>query len=352
MTNLKNNLFYYATKELSQDAFICWLCSFALEGADSTDEELVRCGKNFVCEFIKRGIETENADSSDVLLTKVEKQVGNIDVLLTVEYDGEVYKIIIEDKVNSSEHDNQLQRYKNSITDHNTKVIGIYFKTGFQSDYSKVYEAGYKVFNRTDMLELLRDCKSDNAILNDFRNYWEDFESIAKSYKTEPIEKWSDWQTVNGFYDEMKSLLEEKEGGWAGYSFVSNRSGGFWGLWYGESGYDIINIDSFSAGLYLQVETKWNDDSGRYDVKICIKLENKSSNEQDDRLWRLRELIVESLTRYGFERPSRLGWGQHMTVGSYKMSCNTYEELKGSIFSSLDDFRNLFLATKDKMMEM
>ena len=30
---MKNNLFNYATSELSQDAFICWLCSFALPDA-------------------------------------------------------------------------------------------------------------------------------------------------------------------------------------------------------------------------------------------------------------------------------------------------------------------------------
>ena len=36
--NLKNNLFNYATSELSQDAFLCWLASYALEDAEP------RCG--------------------------------------------------------------------------------------------------------------------------------------------------------------------------------------------------------------------------------------------------------------------------------------------------------------------
>lgn len=31
---LKNNLFEYATSELSQDAFICWLASYAHEEAE------------------------------------------------------------------------------------------------------------------------------------------------------------------------------------------------------------------------------------------------------------------------------------------------------------------------------
>ena len=70
---MKNNLFSYATSELSQDAFICWLCSFALPedvavyldvslkrfdtvfpaaGSDNsaielTCQELERCSSNF-----------------------------------------------------------------------------------------------------------------------------------------------------------------------------------------------------------------------------------------------------------------------------------------------------------------
>lgn len=48
MSDLKNNLFYYATKELSQDAFICWLCSYALEDADDSDDELIKCGKRLI----------------------------------------------------------------------------------------------------------------------------------------------------------------------------------------------------------------------------------------------------------------------------------------------------------------
>lgn len=45
---LKNNLFEYATSELSQDAFICWLASYAHDEAEK-DEALTnapeRCWK-------------------------------------------------------------------------------------------------------------------------------------------------------------------------------------------------------------------------------------------------------------------------------------------------------------------
>ena len=50
--NMKNNLFYYATKELSQDAFICWLCSYAGEGAAAKDTVLTECAEHMLREFI------------------------------------------------------------------------------------------------------------------------------------------------------------------------------------------------------------------------------------------------------------------------------------------------------------
>ena len=114
MSNLENNVFYYATKELSQDAFICWLCSFALEDADKSDMELVKCAQNLICEFLK-GKNEEDISKDEVHLEKIEKQVGNIDVLLTVRYKGLCYKIIIEDKTYTSEHDNQLVRYREQL---------------------------------------------------------------------------------------------------------------------------------------------------------------------------------------------------------------------------------------------
>lgn len=69
--SMKNNLFQYATKELSQDAFICWLCSFALEDAKKDDMELVMCAKELICKFLERGLNKE-IDQEHVILKQVE----------------------------------------------------------------------------------------------------------------------------------------------------------------------------------------------------------------------------------------------------------------------------------------
>ena len=49
MKNSGNNMFKFATKELSQDAFLCWL----INGINTKDEGLKKLAK----EFIKRNTE-------------------------------------------------------------------------------------------------------------------------------------------------------------------------------------------------------------------------------------------------------------------------------------------------------
>lgn len=338
MSDLKNNLFNYATKELSQDAFICWLCSYALQDADKSDGALVECAQNLIFEFMKRGI-GDDIDRNKIVLKDVEKQFEYIDVLLTVEYSGEIYKIIVEDKTHSSEHDNQLDRYKDIFNGLDVHVIGIYFKTGFQSNLSEVDRAGYKSFNRNDILAVVGECKSNNAILRSFCEFWEEFEKKATCYKSLSVKDWPDWQTVNGFYDEMQSILEN-QGCWCGYGNVNNPAGGFWGLWYGDDNYRIFSFENI-ASLYLQVETKWNYEENHYDVQLCLKLENKTGDKNAPQLTRLKEAISDCQSSFGFERPKRLRSGQHMTVGIYRMHFETSDDLKNEILGSLSSLLHM-----------
>ena len=341
MKELKNNLFNYATKELSQDAFICWLCSFALEDADKNDLELTKCANNLICEFMKRGLETNNILSGDIKLLDIKKQKNNIDVLLTVSYEEKIYKIIIEDKTHTSEHDDQLNRYKEKIVGKYDQIIGIYFKTGFQSDLRKVNDANYIYFGRNDSINCLEKCRSNNNIFVDYLEYWKEFDLFSQSYRSISVNQWSDWQQVNCFYDEMQSELTEK-GYWAGYGYVSNKSGGFWGLWYGSDNDSVIR-DTFKGTLYLQCEIKWNNEESKYDAKICTKLEEKSEEKSDDRLLKLRGLIVGIQNEYNFIKPNRLRYGAHMTVGEYKFSNDdlNYEEFKKIIYGSIDSYKEL-----------
>ena len=98
---MKPNLFNYATSELTNDAIICWILDWT-----NSEHEIY---KNLSQDMIR--LFTKNKDL-DVESVKIKKQYKNIDVLVEVN-DSEV--IVIEDKVKTSSHSNQLERYKDTI---------------------------------------------------------------------------------------------------------------------------------------------------------------------------------------------------------------------------------------------
>lgn len=336
---MKNNLFTYATRELSQDAFICYLMSFAL--TDAKDDSILRnCAKTFLWEML-----SETA-GKDIVLTDVERQVGNIDVLLTAICDGKKYKIAVEDKTYTSEHSNQLLRYLEYL--HNKypdfTPCGVYYKTSFQSDLSAVKEAGYRIITRKKMLELLAPCVAqiNNQIILDYFEYWNEFEEVAQEYQKKPLDQWNDWRHVNGFYEALKNsdFAKEKQI-WLDYDYVPNRSGGFYGLWLGfnENTFTILDVP---CALYLQIEAVQQVD--KYALPIYLKLELRDENSTAKEI---REAVVydESwnyrLTDYNFKRPNRFASGRHMTIGVYNAEYETAAELQATLAAAVDDYARL-----------
>ena len=111
-----NNIFTFATGELSQDAFICWCLNWINESDTVTTHRYRQLGLELLAKLI------DNPSNSDVLskvnIKLIDKvilvqQVLNIDVLAIIPQ----YKlaIIIEDKTFTSEHDNQISFYKDSL---------------------------------------------------------------------------------------------------------------------------------------------------------------------------------------------------------------------------------------------
>ncbi len=341
MTDLTNNLFYYATKELSQDAMLCWLCSYALEGYKGKNPEITKCARELILCFLNMGL---NEKVEDFLLQKVEKQVKNIDVLLSVECNKKTYKIIIEDKTHTSEHDDQLSRYKAQLETNENKVdgvIGIYFKTGFQSDYTSVEKAGYHVFKREDLLEILDKYDNiSNDIFRSYHEYWKDFEVVAQSFSKHPTFDW-DWRQINGFFDYLQGKIAEKEEYWSGYGYVANPSGGFWGLWYGHNDDRIVFENGSEFTLYLQIEISWSESSLRYENRICLKLELIKDNDEGKTANSLRNEIVKIQGEYGFSKPKYVRKGRHMTVGVFCESISSYVELLGEVENSLYKYGEL-----------
>jgi hypothetical protein len=286
------NLFSFATKELSQDAFLCWLLQWSDASYAEIEPKLHIAGQSLLNRmFIKHGITLNILPS-----VKIIRQFKNVDIL--VEVDSQ-YILLIEDKTTSKEHSNQLARYKEDVCKAypEQRVLPIFFKTGEQSDYRDVEKQGYALILREDLLAILRDgikAGIENAIFRDFLDYLEQWEGRIQSYKTAVI---SDWQLSGdawiGLYKELQR--HKKDLCW---DYVPNQNGGFMGAWW-----QWHKKPGFHA--YLQIEQG----------DLCFKIEVDA--EVDKAAIRHKWHTILSETAASQEimfKKNRFGLGKTMTV--------------------------------------
>lgn len=129
---MAQNFFSFSLYERTQDAFVAWLCSCYNEPVSSVKHIVA---EEFIKDLllgVKRSGVIVNFQS-----VEVETQIYDIDILLTlknVNHSGNDYYVVIEDKINSQIHNNQLVRYirnlikkKKTSEDH---IYVVYYKTG------------------------------------------------------------------------------------------------------------------------------------------------------------------------------------------------------------------------------
>lgn len=288
------NLFDFATSELSQDAFICWLLSWAAPEHAAADLALHSCSRELIAKFFAIH-ETPLPHSIDSI--EVTKQSHHIDVLCMV--NGK-YAIIIEDKTGTQESNNQLARYIEAIRSKGIApddILPIYFKTHDQSSYITVVSSGYRVVSRHDLLLILESCSSTNAILVDFRNLLNELESKYQSYLTLPLSEWY-WHSWIGFYQALQQELKLQNECWR---YVANPAGGFlsfYWAWHHDDGED--------CGVYLQLEQQ----------TLCFKVGDVAEEKHQSARGKWHELIVSNARQCGLQvtKPGRFGKGAYMTV--------------------------------------
>ena len=203
------NIFDYATKELSQDAVICWLVACA---SDAEGHHRQR-GLDFVAALAGHRLDRPGGCRiTDV--TKPERQYSRIDVYFRARVDGSLVSFVVEDKIGTRMHGDQLDRYRKVVQDDKLKedqILLVYFKTGYVYDEERAEaeKAGFKVFELKDMLRFLRQqpIGNDHEILRQYRDY---LERVAAERSTALRE----WNWSHGFvqYEFMKRLRDELAG--------------------------------------------------------------------------------------------------------------------------------------------
>jgi hypothetical protein len=103
------NLFDLATSELSQDAFLRWLLSWADVRHRAADEALHTTAVTLTAELVRpHGIEPPAGCQS----LEVRRQYKDIDILVLANDD---LALLIEDKTDTGERSDQLRRYLDVI---------------------------------------------------------------------------------------------------------------------------------------------------------------------------------------------------------------------------------------------
>lgn len=278
------NLFKFATSELSQDAFICWLIDWAnptydvpISMKECATKFLRKCyelhGKTFPDLLEKIEIRKQYTPKGKNKGKNIEKQYKMDIVVIVNEGCDTECTILIEDKIFSKQGQNQLSGYVKALRDSGHKcVLPIYYKIVEQSGIEKVQKDGYGIISRNDMLDLLRAARNkgaDNPILLDYIYHMENIDGMINSYLSKPEELWDDTYSWIGFYSFLLKKLEKAE-----WDYVPNRGGGFYGLWWCEKEID-------GGKLYLQLEQD----------KLCYKLEKEDPKSGDELKTRFLEYI-------------------------------------------------------------
>ncbi len=290
------NLFRFATSELSQDAVLCWLLSWADNKHKQNHPHLHNVAITLLDLIYRRSRVKAPVDFSNI---EIRKQDGSIDILCIINHE---MAILIEDKVGTKQHSDQLARYKDYVFKElgftADKVIPVYIQTGDQSDYSEVEKHGYHALRRLDLLNIFESetgmaAKSQNDIFRDFSDYLRQIENDVQSYLVFPPSKWS-WNSWKGFYTDIQQQLQD--GSW---DYVANPAGGFLGFWWHFDGTDECEV-------YLQLEQE----------KFCFKISVDDAEKRHSLRQHWYEQISSRCSEHGLKarRPDRFGNGQYMTV--------------------------------------
>ena len=220
------NIFKYATKELSQDAVICWLVACAKEATG----ELRDCGMSFVRALLRSGgsrfINARSGESEILTNGNVTEIVGGvypkyskINVIFQVKWAGKLVSFVVEDKTKSEAHSGQLNRYRRTVESEKIEedyIKLIYFKSGYvyEDEREKAKNAGYCVIDANDVLNFFQNgmWSTTHVFIRDFAKHVKDGEEDRRK----KIDSWDlnkefvQWE----FMVKLASALELADEGW------------------------------------------------------------------------------------------------------------------------------------------
>lgn len=220
MTKLSRpNLYWFATKERFQDAALAYILAWAdpkYRDAPDPDSGMHALGQALLKALVSSHPARKDWAPEKVTTVEVEAQEKHVDVRaeITTE-DGKVF-LIVEDKIHTSEHSDQIRRYvERAKSDYEeTEIVPVYVKTGNESpNYHRISIPCGRVF-RSDLLAVLNDHReTGNRIVDDFRTHWQEFEDWTQKWRSWPVAQWKESQ-IEGYYLALEGSPSGRQGRW------------------------------------------------------------------------------------------------------------------------------------------
>lgn len=318
------NIFDYATSELSQDAFLCWLLSWADEQYAATDAVLHKTADEFVRSVMKEC--GESASEEPFTVAPPIRQYSNIDILARISQGQKQYVLLIEDKKDALIGGDQLDRYKKTIQQDedfsDATLLLVYLKTGVVSQAATAEIAGYAVYSGDELEEVFAESESKfgkvgNAIFADFYKNLQESNKHYFAIRGKPVDEWTDsWDAWQGFFNALQKEATEEKIEWG---YAANQSGGEWVAWwdFGDSVSTSVGRKRLSDGngdVYLEIHKKTKNAGGRHFLafKVYGVPEEKQSSLRNE----LHERFMKSAEKHGWgavvQKPGRFGKGNSM----------------------------------------
>lgn len=358
------NLFYHATKELSQDAFLCYVFSYFDEEYKNSYPKEYEFSKFFIKDIFKRlniNIEPKKLE--------IKRQHLNIDILLIV--NNSIY-IIIEDKIHATEGDKQIESYVEKVSNEykTTKknIYSLYYKTGDESYRSLENKKSYNNFiymMREDIISIFENYNGDNIIILDYIENLKSMEEERNNFRNIDLRKEKlSWNEIVGLYNQLdKEFYTLKENG--NFPKDSNGEENFfnWGDVHNQGGnflayylYESLMYEKYH--FYPQIEACENY------FRLVIKLNPWSKPEEFQELKKQFDLnklyrCLEILKKYfgnSIEKPKSFRpKSATMTVGVFNdwlvLDDNGHINTKETALSINEKFKTL-ISLKDEFKDL
>ncbi|MCW3785499.1 PD-(D/E)XK nuclease family protein [Plebeiibacterium sediminum] len=293
----KPNIFNFATSELSQDAILVWLLIWAESTYKETDNALHQIGQS----LLQALLNTKKIKLSTIDSMVIKQQFYKIDIFIELHLKGKKIGIIIEDKVATSSHSNQLEVYLNRIKKLNyDTIVPIYLKTGFQSDFTHEIENGYHPFTLLDLLKVL-DCNERSSItnnifidyylyLNNLHVQYQKDKAEYEDYKDTLISKWGWWSWV-GFFNDNKERFS------AGTGVVPNPRENLLAFYFGGENLEVIyNSNKYKFEPYIDILFS----NGNYKISYRLGVKNHPDEDKTIRDY-IIDLFAPTLNSYNID---------------------------------------------------